>query len=73
MAWGRKTGGRKPRTERSMEAIMIKQPPTLEQRIFDALQPDAAVISADVAALMEEAEIGIAKAEKERGRSDTGA
>jgi hypothetical protein len=56
-----------------MEAIMIKQPPTLEQRIFDALQPDAAVISADVAALMEEAEIGIAKAEKERGRSDTGA
>jgi len=42
-----------------------KQPPTLEQRIFDALQPDAAVTSVDVAALMKEAEIGIAKAEKE--------
>jgi hypothetical protein len=39
--------------------------PTLEQRIVDVLQPDATVTSADVAALMEEAEAGIAKAERE--------
>ena len=39
--------------------------PTLEQRIVDALQPDATVTSADVAALIDEAEAGIAKAEKE--------
>ena len=39
---------------------------TLEKRIDDALQPDAAITSADMAALMEEAEAGIAKAEKER-------
>jgi hypothetical protein len=48
-----------------METIMTKQPPTLEERIDVAVQPDAAVTSADLAALMEEAEIGIAKAEKE--------
>ena len=39
--------------------------PMLEQRIVDALQPDATVTSADVAALIEEAEAGIAKAERE--------
>ena len=39
--------------------------PTLEQRIVDALQPDATVTSADIAALIDEAEAGIAKAEKE--------
>ena len=39
--------------------------PTLEQRILDALQPNAAVTSADVAALIGEAEGGIANAEKE--------
>jgi hypothetical protein len=38
---------------------------TLEQRISDALQPDTAITSADIAALIEEAEVGIAKAEKE--------
>ena len=40
--------------------------PTLERRIAIALQPDTAITSADVAALIEEAEAGIAKAEKER-------
>ena len=44
---------------------MNKQPTTLEQRIAIALQPDTAVTSAEVAALIEEAEAGIAKAEKE--------
>jgi hypothetical protein len=39
--------------------------PTLEQRISDALQPDTAITSADVAALIDEAEAGIAEAEKE--------
>ena len=39
--------------------------PTLEQRISDALQPDTAITSADLAALIEETEVGIAKAEKE--------
>ena len=39
--------------------------PTLEQRISDALQPDTAITSADLAALIEEAEAGIAKAERE--------
>jgi hypothetical protein len=47
-----------------MEAAMTAQLPTLEKRIFDALQPDAAVTSADLAALIEEAEIGISTAEK---------
>ena len=47
-----------------METIMTKQPPTLEQRIDLALQPEAAITSADLAALMEEAEAGIAKADK---------
>jgi hypothetical protein len=44
---------------------MNKQSKTLEQRIDVALQPDAATTSADLAALIEEAETGIAKAEKE--------
>ena len=39
--------------------------PTLEQRIAIALQPDTAITSADLAALIDEAEAGIAKAEKE--------
>ena len=38
---------------------------TLEQRISDALQPDTAITSADIASLIEEAEVGIAKAERE--------
>jgi hypothetical protein len=50
-----------------METTMTKQPPTLEERInAAALQPDTAITSAHVAALMEEAEAGIAKAEKQR-------
>jgi hypothetical protein len=44
---------------------MNTHPMTLEQRIVDALQPDATVTSADIAALIDEAEAGIAKAEKE--------
>jgi hypothetical protein len=44
---------------------MNREATTLEQRILDALQPDAAVTSADIAALIDEAEAGIAKAEKE--------
>jgi hypothetical protein len=44
---------------------MNTQPATLEQRISDALQPDAAVTSADIAALIEQAEAGIAEAERE--------
>jgi hypothetical protein len=47
-----------------LEAIMNTQP-TLEQRIVDDLQPDAAVTSADIAALIDEVEAGIAKAERE--------
>jgi hypothetical protein len=47
-----------------LEAIMNTQQ-TLEQRILDALQPGVAITSAEVAALIEEAEAGIAKAEKE--------
>jgi hypothetical protein len=39
--------------------------PTLERRIVDALQPDTAITSADLAALIEETEVGIAKAERE--------
>jgi hypothetical protein len=38
---------------------------TLEQKIVDAPQQDAAVTSADIAALIEEAEAGIVEAEKE--------
>jgi hypothetical protein len=49
-----------------METIMTKQPPTLEERIAVALQPDTALTTAEVAALIEEAEAGIAKAEKEQ-------
>jgi hypothetical protein len=45
---------------------MNKQPPTLEQRCLAALQPEVTVTSAYVAALIEETEAGIAKAEKER-------
>ena len=43
---------------------MIKQPPTLEERIDVALQPDAAVTSADLAALIDEVEADIAKADQ---------
>jgi len=39
--------------------------PTLEDRIEAALQPDAAVTRADIAALIEEVEAIIAKAEKD--------
>jgi hypothetical protein len=46
------------------EAIMNTQP-TLEQRISDALQPDTAITSADIAALIAETEVGIAEAERE--------
>jgi hypothetical protein len=45
---------------------MNREATTLEQRISDALQPDTAITSADVAALIDEAEAGIAKAEQER-------
>jgi hypothetical protein len=54
-----------PRTERNMETTMTEQPPTLEQRIVAAVEPDADVTSADVAALIEAAEAGITKAEEE--------
>jgi hypothetical protein len=54
-----------------METIMTKQPPTLEERIDVALQPDAAVTSADFAALIEETETDIAEAEKERAVDQT--
>jgi hypothetical protein len=54
-----------------MEAIMNKQLPTLEERIDFALQPDAAVTSVELAALIEEAEDGIAKAEKKRAIDQT--
>jgi hypothetical protein len=47
-----------------METIMTKQPPMLEERIDVALQPEAAVTSADLAALIEEAETKIAKADQ---------
>jgi hypothetical protein len=47
-----------------METTMTKQPPTLEERIDVALQPDADVASADLAALIEEAESEIAKADE---------
>jgi hypothetical protein len=45
---------------------MIKQPPTLEERIDIALQPDAAVTSAELAALIEEIETQVAKADQGR-------
>jgi hypothetical protein len=44
--------------------MMTKQPPPLVDRIDFALQPDAAVTSADLAALIEEAETYIAKADR---------
>jgi hypothetical protein len=50
---------------------MNKQSKTLEQRIVAALQPDAASTSVDVAALIEETEEGIAKADKESGVDET--
>jgi hypothetical protein len=61
-----------------METIMTKQPPILEERIDVALQPDAAVTSADLAALIEEAETEIGKANqlwtlKETSSLDPGA
>jgi hypothetical protein len=43
---------------------MTKQPPTLEERIDTALQPGAAVTSADLTALIEEVETDIAKADQ---------
>jgi hypothetical protein len=54
-----------------LEAIMNKQPMSLEQRIAAALQSDAAVTSTDVAALIEEAEAGIAKADRESAVDQT--
>ena len=45
---------------------MNKQPTTLEQRIVAALESDSVITSADVAVLIEETEIGIAKADEER-------
>lgn len=50
---------------------MNTQLKTLEQRIDFAIQPDAAITSADVAALIEETETAIAKAEKERSIEHT--
>src|SRR5580693_9419953 len=47
-----------------METIMTKQAPTLEKRIDIALQPDTSITSADVAALIEETETEIAKADQ---------
>ena len=44
---------------------MNTQSMTLEQRISDALHPGIAITSADLAALIDEAKAGIAKAEKE--------
>jgi len=41
-----------------------KQPPMLEERIVAALEPDAAVTSADLAALIEETETDITKADQ---------
>jgi hypothetical protein len=49
----------------TMETIMNMPPMTLEQRIDFAIQPDAALTSVDIAALVEEAEAAIAKAEEE--------
>jgi len=43
---------------------MTKQRPTLEERIDVALQPDAALTSADLAALIKEIETDIAKADQ---------
>jgi hypothetical protein len=45
---------------------MTNKQQTLEGKIVDVLQPDATVASADVAALIQETEAGIAKADKER-------
>jgi hypothetical protein len=46
--------------------------PTLEQRIAIALQPDTAITSADLAALIEEAEARHCQSrERARDRSDT--
>jgi hypothetical protein len=47
-----------------MERVMTKQPPTLEERIDIAFQPNATVTSADLYALIEEAESDIAKADQ---------
>jgi hypothetical protein len=59
-----------------METIMTKPSPTLDERINVALQPDAAVTSADLAALIEETETYIAKAHQgwnQRASLDPGA
>ena len=45
---------------------MNREATTLEQRISDALQPGTAITPAHIAVLIEEAEVGIAKAEQER-------
>jgi hypothetical protein len=45
---------------------MNKQPTTLEQRIVAALESDSVITSADVAVLIEETEVGIAKADEDR-------
>jgi hypothetical protein len=55
----------------TMEAIMTKQALTLEKRIDIALQPETAITSAEAAALIEEAEVGIAKAEKAQAVEQT--
>jgi hypothetical protein len=55
------------RIDPSMEKpAMTNKQQTLERKIVDVLQPDATVASADVAALIQETEAGIAKADKER-------
>ncbi len=50
---------------------MNKQPTTLEQRIAAALEPDDAITSADITALIEQGEAAIAKTEKERDVEQT--
>jgi hypothetical protein len=45
---------------------MNKQSTTLEQRIVEALESDTVITSADVAVLIEETKVGIAKADEER-------
>jgi hypothetical protein len=45
-----------------METIMNKQPPTLDERIDAALEPDTTITAAGIAALIKEIETDIAKA-----------
>src|SRR5262249_23720380 len=56
-------GKRGPEGGGGMERIMTEKPPMLEERIDIALQPDAAVTAAELAALIEETETDIAKAD----------